>query len=105
MGTPGNNVTTVRFNIPINYYSRKEFVCLGMNCLYRILTDLVHVLVLKLIFKAVFLNICSGQISCNNNLNSKLKLLNINLSELTIHTKLQEAHHLLFTLGKRNKVC
>ena len=87
------------------YFFRKEFGCFGMNYLYRILTDLVHLVVLMFLFKAVLFSICSGKISCNNNLNSKLNLRKSNLSELTNTQNVKRRIICFVFYGKRSKVC
>jgi len=52
MEDPGNNVTTVSLNKPINLF-QKEFGSFGMNCIDRICINLVHLVVLMFLFKAV----------------------------------------------------
>ena len=87
------------------YFFRKEFGCFGMNCLYRILTDLVHLVVLMFLFKADLFSICSGKISCNNYLKSKLNLGKSNLSELTNTQNVMRRIICFVFYGKRSKVC
>ena len=105
MEASGNNVTTASLNKPINLFSQKEFGCFSMNCLYRILTDLVHLVVLMFLFKAVLFSICSGKISCNNYLKSKLNLGKSNLSELTNTQNVKRRIICFVFYGKRRKFC
>ena len=87
------------------YFFRKEFGCFGMNCLYRICTNLVLLVVLMFLFKAVLFRICSGKISCNNNLNTKLYLWKSNLTELTNTQNVKRRIICFVFFGKPSKVC
>jgi len=61
MEDPGNKGTTVSLNKPINIFSQKEFGCYGMDCLYRIYTNLVYLVVLMFLFNQFYLVSVAGK--------------------------------------------
>ena len=90
-----------------SFYSHYIFYSAVLYLLKKsgVIRDLVHLVVLMFLFKAVLFSICSGKISCNNNLNSKLNLRKSNLSELTNTQNVKRRIICFVFFEKRSKVC
>ena len=98
-----NNVTTVSLNKPINLFFSKRVLLfwheLSIQNLYRLSTfGCSYVL-----FKAILFSICSGKISCNNNLNSKLNLRKKIFQNLPTHKTSRGASFALYFMGREVK--
>ena len=90
-----------------SFYSHYIFYSAVLYLLKKsgVIRDLVHLVVLIFLFKAVLFSICSWKISCNNYLKSKLNLGKSNLSELTNTQNVKRRIICFVCSEKRSKVC
>ena len=105
MEAPGNNGTKVSLNKPINLFFSKRVWLFWHELSIQNFNRLSTFGCSYVLFKAILFSICSGKISCNNNLNSKLNLRKSNLSELTNTQNVKRRIICFVFYGKRSKVC